>query len=159
VNFLARLLAFLRPAPRPVAPPAGPATPPGDVAGPLLALHNRARAAAGLRPLALDARLCAAAADHARAMAAAADHARAMAAARSLTHSGWDAEIAREGGQGGATGQNIAEGYATAESVFAGWWSDAPHRANIVNGSFTRAGFACAADAGGTLWWAADFGG
>jgi uncharacterized protein YkwD len=149
VNFLARLLAFLRPAPRPVTPPPGPATPPADVAGPLLALHNRARAAAGLRPLALDIHL----------VAAAADHARAMAAARRLTHSGWDAEIAREGGQGGATGQNIAEGYATAEAVFAGWMGDPPHRANIVNGAFTRAGFACAADAGGTLWWAADFGG
>lgn len=40
-------------------------------------------------------------------------------------------------------GENIAYGYATAQSVAEGWWNSEGHKANILNASFSQAAMAC----------------
>lgn len=40
-------------------------------------------------------------------------------------------------------GENIAYGYATAQSVAEGWWNSEGHKANILNASFNQAALAC----------------
>ncbi len=62
------------------------------------------------------------------------------------------------GYSGSSWGENIAFGYATAESVVKGWLDSAGHRANIENGSFSSTGVGVAANAGGQLYWAQSFG-
>ena len=59
---------------------------------------------------------------------------------------------------GGSWGENIAWGYATAQSVVNGWLGSAGHRANIENAAFTSTGVGVAANAGGQLYWTQSFG-
>ena len=47
-------------------------------------------------------------------------------------------------------GENIAMGYATPSAVVAGWMNSAGHRANILNGSYTKIGVGYVAD--GRYW-------
>ncbi len=47
-------------------------------------------------------------------------------------------------------GENIAMGYVTPSSVVAGWMNSAGHRANILNGSYTKIGVGYVAD--GRYW-------
>lgn len=42
-----------------------------------------------------------------------------------------------------SAGENIAYGYATAQSVAEGWWNSEGHKANILNTSFSQAALAC----------------
>jgi uncharacterized protein YkwD len=133
------------------APPRAPrrarGTCPGNAARDVLARVNAARSAAGLRPLAPDARLARVAS------------ARAAAMARSgrLSHAGWEHALRSAGCKSRAIGENVASGYGTTGAVMEGWLRSRGHRANILSPAFASLGVGCAADRGGTLWWTQDF--
>ncbi len=61
------------------------------------------------------------------------------------------------GFNGNAWGENIAWGYATAQSVVQGWLDSPGHKANIENAGFTSTGVG-AASAGGRVYWTQSFG-
>ena len=112
---------------------------------------NAERAAYGLRPLVLDVRLAAAAAEHA------AD----MARRRYFAHESEDgaSPFDRMRAQGCAfsyAGENIAlaPDAQQADSVL---FNSAPHRSNTLSPSYTRVGIAAARDANGTLYFVEDF--
>lgn len=94
----------------------------------VLELTNRERAWAGLPPLALDGRLC----------AAAQAHAQDMVRRRYLSHVSPEGErvpvrIERAGyAPWSACGENIAAGQATAADAVAAWMASASHRENIL---------------------------
>lgn len=54
-------------------------------------------------------------------------------------------------------GENIAYGYPTPRSVVNGWMHSPPHRRNILDCRYKDVGVGVA-EAGGYLWWTADFG-
>jgi uncharacterized protein YkwD len=62
------------------------------------------------------------------------------------------------GFSGSTWGENIAYGYATAQSVVTGWLGSPGHKANIENGNFTSTGVGVASNAGGQLYWTQSFG-
>lgn len=64
-------------------------------------------------------------------------------------------ERARAAGYAGfALGENVAEGYRTAEAVFSGWLSSPGHRDNMQDPRATESGVGMARDpADGTIWW------
>jgi uncharacterized protein YkwD len=98
-------------------------------------LTNAERAANGCGPVALDPTL----------NAVADAHSEDMAANNYFDHTGlngskpWD-RVAAAGYPAGGSGENIAQGYATAASVVAGWMDSPGHRANILNCSWTELG-------------------
>ena len=53
-------------------------------------------------------------------------------------------------------GENIAEGYTTAEDVMNGWINSPGHRANLLNPAFKDIGIG--ASGGGAPYWVQDFG-
>ncbi|NLT10931.1 MAG: SH3 domain-containing protein [Clostridiaceae bacterium] len=57
----------------------------------------------------------------------------------------------------GVSGENIAGGYSSPESVMAGWMDSSGHRANILKSDYTRIGVSCYS-VGGTLYWVQLFG-
>lgn len=57
-----------------------------------------------------------------------------------------------------ALGENIAYGYADAESVFNAWINSPGHLANIVNASYTNIGVAVAYTGSGVPYWTQEFG-
>jgi uncharacterized protein YkwD len=59
---------------------------------------------------------------------------------------------------GGSWGENIAWGYATAQSVVNGWLGSSGHKANIENPAFTSTGVGVASNTGGQLYWTQNFG-
>ena len=129
------------PAQAPLPAPAPPPPPPAPVAVDVprvLELVNAERANAGLAPLVASASLG----------QAAREHASWMAQTGQLVHSS---------PPGGMTwGENIAQGYPSAEAVVAGWMGSDGHRANILNPAFTSMGVGYVA-AGN--YWAQQFGG
>lgn len=114
----------------------------------VLALTNAARAAAGLRPLAGDARLAAAAQAHSADMAERAFYAHTSPEGRAP----WDRAAAAGSGHR-SIGENIACGQRTPREVVQGWMDSPGHRANILGEDFTHlgAGFAGGGPAG-TYW-------
>jgi uncharacterized protein YkwD len=58
----------------------------------------------------------------------------------------------------GASGENIAWGYRTPETVVTGWMNSAPHKANIMNCKSKAVGVGMARKADGTPYWTQDFG-
>lgn len=116
--------------------PAQPAR--ADEAGTLHALLNQARAGQGLGSLermsALD--------------QAALDWARAMAASGTLAHNPAGPAVLPAGWS--RWGENVAQGYPTAQAMHDGWWNSAGHRGNML-GDFTHVGLAFLS-AGGTTW-------
>jgi uncharacterized protein YkwD len=137
---------------------AAPAEPPPDgVAAQLLAQVNAVRVegrvcgARGAFPpthrLTLEARLTAAAQDHADDM-----HARGT-----MSHTGGDGSdpgqrIARTGYAAAGWGENVAAGYPSVEAVMAGWLGSDGHCANLMQPGFTEFG---AGESG--LYWAQVF--
>lgn len=118
----------------------------------LIKLHNQERSEAGLPPLAFNAELA----------AAAQRHARDMAKHESLSHKGSDGStpserIAATGYHARRTGENIADGQETPAEVMKSWINSPRHKANIL-GDFRELGAAVAESAGGTRYWAVDFG-
>ncbi|SDO37155.1 Uncharacterized conserved protein YkwD, contains CAP (CSP/antigen 5/PR1) domain [Klenkia soli] len=134
------------PPPAPAAAPAAPG-PEGEV----LALVNTERAAAGCGPVVADEGL----AGVARA------HSADMRDRGYFSHTSPDGQSpfdrAAAAGVSGARAENIAQGYADAASVMAGWMDSPGHRANILDCSLTRLGVGVA-DGDGGPWWTQLFG-
>lgn len=104
-----------------------------------VALTSRFRAANGLGPVTLDARLSRAAAEQALAMARHDD----------LSHSiGWGnalpARLAAVDYDWEVTAENIGMGYRTLQAAFDGWVGSAGHRANLLKPGVTQVGFGAA---------------
>lgn len=111
----------------------------GMSAASLVEAMNRERAAAGLRPLHLDAALCAAAGDRMQDMFAKHyfDH---------ISPDGIDpfTWAERRGYDYRAIGENLATGYPTATSVVSGWMHSEGHRQNVLGAAYDEIGIAVA---------------
>ena len=75
-----------------------------------------------------------------------------------MSHDGWDTTIRASGYPYGYWGENVAYGYATADSVMAAWMNSAGHRANILNPHYRDLGVGCAYSASRVPYWTQDFG-
>jgi len=138
-----------RPAPA-VAPPAsGCDTSEGGIAGAVIAAMNRDRAAAGVAPLCANSQL----------VGFAGSWAGWIAQNQSLTHQDLNALLAQTSFS--TMGENIAGGGGldTADAIEQLWMNSAPHRANILNGSFSAVGVGVAYSSDGQAWIVADFAG
>ena len=111
-----------------------------------IGLVNRYRAANGAGRLALSATL-GAAAEH---------HSRDMARHRRLYHSDLAANLRAHGYDGGAAGENVAVGQATAAAAFEAWRRSAGHDRTMRDGRFEATGVGRAK--GGEWYWTAAFG-
>lgn len=125
---------------------AAPSAAPADgVAAQLLNLVNAVRVEgrqcgtqgtfAPTHPLALEARLTAAAQAHSSDM-----HARAVMSHTGSDGSGPGERIARTGYAYATWGENVAAGYPSAEAVMAGWLGSDGHCANLMRPGFTEFG-------------------
>jgi uncharacterized protein YkwD len=115
-----------------------------------VALVNSERTKAGCSPVTLNVKLTKAAQDHSEDMAAHQD----------MSHTGSDGSdpgdrITRAGYSWSTYGENVAYGYATAESVMAGWMSSPGHKRNILNCEFKEIGVGLAQPYD---YWTQDFG-
>ncbi len=125
---------------KPPPPPVDPST------SNLVKLHNQFRAANGLAPLVVDARL----------MRAAQDYAEEMARRGVLSHfsadgsTPWD-RMVRAGYNWSNASENIASGYTTDEDVMTGWINSPGHRADIL-GPYSNIGTGRSGN-----WWVCDF--
>lgn len=116
----------------------------------LLTLVNSVRRAVGCPSLTTNTKLTKSARKHS------AD----MASHRNMSHTGSDGSapsdrIADAGYERSAYGENVAHGYATPESVMAGWMSSPGHRRNILDCSFKEIGLGLAQPGN---YWTQDFG-
>lgn len=114
----------------------------------LLELHNEARKNKGLSILKINSQLT----------AAAEGWAYRMAGMHTLSHGNFSFRIHEAGYSGSVIGENIAEGYSTAETVFAGWLKSPGHAANIFKPDYQEIGIGCAVDSNGVTYWCIDFG-
>ncbi|MBN2218305.1 MAG: CAP domain-containing protein [Pirellulales bacterium] len=96
---------------------------------------NQQRKRYGLHPLKIDRQL----------VGSAREHAQWMTRNRTLQHT-------RR-----AVAENIAMGYSSSESVVRGWMNSSGHRANILNGGYTRIGVAAYRTPNGTIYWCQQF--
>jgi uncharacterized protein YkwD len=121
-----------------------------DLATQVVVLVNAHRAQLGLAPLAISPTLT----------AAATWKARHMAAYRYMDHDDPAPPVPRTAGQRIADcgypqamwGENIAEGYKTAQAVVDGWLASPGHKANIEDPSFRATGVGAAGGVGGMYW-------
>lgn len=114
----------------------------------VLNLVNWHRERAGLRPVAVDARLTAAAQGHS-------DH---LAREQIMTHvgAGWTdggMRISNAGYRWSTWGENVAAGQATSFDVMSAWMASPGHRANILQGRFANIGIAATKATNGTVYW------
>lgn len=65
----------------------------------------------------------------------------------------WWKRIDRTGYRARTCGENLGEGFATAEAVFRAWRNSPAHNRNIMNGEFTEVGFGKSGE-----YWCAHFG-
>jgi len=131
-------------------PTATPSQNPSSATARVVALVNSERSKVGCAALAVNAKLTKAAQSHS------AD----MAANQTMSHSGSDGSspgtrITRAGYTWSTYGENVAYGYATPESVMAGWMSSPGHKANILNCAFKEIGVGHAQPGD---YWTQDFG-
>lgn len=109
------------------------------------ALVNAERAAAGLDPVTLNDELCAAA------------QTRAAEAAVSFSHTRPDGTscftaLKEAGISYRGAGENIAYGQTSPAAVMDDWMASSGHRANILNGRYTKLGVGCTVVNGVTYW-------
>ena len=128
-----------------------PADAPG-MAAQLIAAHNRERADRKLEPLAAEPRLTEAALAHARDMA---EH-------KVMSHEGTDGSapvdrVRRTKYPFQTTGENVARGQPTVESVMLAWMNSPHHKDNIL-GDFSQIGVAAVEGADGSPFWCVVFG-
>ncbi|MEU6776840.1 sigma-70 family RNA polymerase sigma factor [Streptomyces sp. NPDC046759] len=140
-----------RPAPAPASTTKA-STDPTDVAGQVVTLVNKERAAAGCGPLTEDPQL----------QKAAQGHSDDMAARHFFDHVNPDGadpgqRITAAGYRWSTYGENIAQGQQSAAAVMQSWMNSPGHRANILNCSFKDIGVGVHKGAGGP-WWTQDFG-
>jgi uncharacterized protein YkwD len=130
---------------KPVPTPT-PTPEPTNIVAELLQLHNNYRQHNGLKPFALNQLL----------INTAQKHSNWMLQTKTLNHfegsTGPGERISAEGYKWRAYGENIAEGYPTAQAVFNGWLNSSGHRANIVSPNFKDVGFGCSGK-----YWTTDF--
>lgn len=123
------------------SPDPAPGLEPGDGLSPTAALvvelTNVERVRAGLPPLRADARLMEAAALHAGQIAAAGRLEHTLAGAPYPT---LQDRLAAAGYTWSAAGENLAFGQRSAAATLEMWMQSPPHRANILNPSFTEIG-------------------
>lgn len=139
-------------APKTTAPPSAPAAaaPATGAAAEVLKLVNSERSKAGCSALTINAKLT----------KAAQDHSKDMAAHRNMSHTGSDGSspgdrITRAGYSWSTYGENVAYGYATPQSVMAGWMGSPGHKRNILNCAFKEIGIGLAQPGN---YWTQDFG-
>ncbi|WP_172382344.1 CAP domain-containing protein [Streptomyces sp. MNP-20] len=120
----------------------------------VLALTNGHRAAAGLRPLAPDPCLTAAAQAHSADMIARAFYAHTAPDGSEPWH-----RAAAAGSRHRAVGENIACGQRSPAEVVEGWMNSPGHRANILKPSFTHLGVGFAGGGSAGTYWTQLFGG
>jgi uncharacterized protein YkwD/putative cell wall-binding protein len=101
---------------------------------------NAERAASGLKPLARDSTI----------EAAAEQWAQHLSDTGTFEHSSNDWRSARIPAGWNSQGENIAKGYTSSESVVTGWMNSEGHRANILRGGYTRTGIGYVAS--GNYW-------
>ena len=109
---------------------------------------NHHRGSAGRAPVAIDARLT----------AAAQSHSDDLARRQTMSHTGTGGT---DGGQRISTagygwstwGENVAAGQPTAADVMSAWMASPGHRANILNGSVNHIGVAATTGANGVVYW------
>ena len=142
------------------APTTTPATPSQPVEGAYTAIENEVvtltnnyRQANGCGALRIDGRL----------VAAARAHSTDMVTKNFFDHTGSNGSnfVQREAAAGyttGASAENIAWGYRSAQEVVTGWINSPGHRANIMNCSSIAVGVGLAYKADGTPYWTQDFG-
>ncbi|MEV5439257.1 CAP domain-containing protein [Streptomyces sp. NPDC052682] len=135
---------------------ARPLTPDGlaGTAAEVVELTNRQRTRAGLRPLAPDARLA----------AAAQAHSVDMVARDFYSHTSPDGRRPRDraaaaGSAHRAVGENIACGQRSPADVVEGWMNSPGHRANILKAEFTHIGVGFAGGGRAGTYWTQVFGG
>lgn len=136
-------------------PASQPSLPASEEANRVLVLVNQARAAAGLRPLTLNAALT----------AASERHANDMAAGNFLSHTGSDgSDPARRVTDAGynwcIVGENAAQRWdVSAQGVFDQWINSPPHRENLLRPEFAEMGLAYAIASDGAVYYAMEMGG
>jgi len=101
----------------------------------VVAETNQQRARYGLAPLKVDTWL----------VKSARQHTAWMTNSRSLTHTNQN------------VGENIAMGQSSSTEVVQDWMNSSGHRANILNGSYTRIGVAAYRAPDGTVYWCQQF--
>lgn len=136
-----------------VVPQCAPAPPPAvvqmtNVQQTVVNSVNEHRANAGRRPVAVDARLTAAAQGHS-------DH---MARERIMTHigAGWTdggMRITSSGYRWRTWAENVAAGQATPADVMAAWMASPGHRANILQDRVVHIGVAATKASNGVVYW------
>ena len=115
----------------------------------MLERNNELRASVGLGPHRLSEELTKAAQDHAEYMARTGEFSHYV--------NGGPSDRAARYGYEGSVRENIAMGYGSVHSAFAGWQSSGGHWASIVSGT-TDAGFGYAVSPGGTPYWVGLYG-
>jgi uncharacterized protein YkwD len=138
----------------PAAPAAAGQPEPGYV-GRVLELTNAARLEAGLPPLAISDELENAAQSYSQVLASSGCFGHTCGAVPNFIdrdalsgYTGWV-----------ALGENVAAGYATPESVVAGWLASPAHRANILSPDFSEIGIGMATpQTRSGPYWAEEFG-
>ncbi len=137
------------------APPPPPATAPVPAPTALqsttLDAVNAHRAAAGVAPVVLDARL----------NRAAQAHASEMAARQQMTHTGANgsnagARITAAGYTWSTWGENVAAGQTSATKAVTAWMNSAPHRRHLLSTGFAHIGIGRAVGANGVIYWVLD---
>ncbi len=114
--------------------------------------HSRDRKEAGLPPVMANARL----------QAAAQEHARDMAEHEKMNHKGSDGSspfrrMERQGYRYRRAGENIAYGQPDVKTVMKVWMNSPPHKKNILGG-FSQIGVGYATAEDGTPYWCVTFG-
>ncbi|MFF3453828.1 CAP domain-containing protein [Streptomyces sp. NPDC002730] len=139
-------------APKATATPSAPKTaaPASGDAARVLQLVNSERSKVGCSALTMNAKLT----------KAAQDHSKDMASHTNMSHTGSDGSspgdrITSAGYNWSTYGENVAYGYATPESVMAGWMGSPGHKANILNCAFKEIGIGLAQP---NSYWTQDFG-
>jgi uncharacterized protein YkwD len=117
----------------------------------VVGLINTVRTRAGLRPVAWNDQVT----------AAATAHSIDQAAMNRMTHTGSDGSdagdrLTRAGFVWRAWGENVAAGYTSVQAVFDGWMASSAHKAQIL-GDFLYIGMAAVASSTGTVYWTLDF--
>lgn len=132
--------------------PSGPTRDTAVYEAQVVTLTNEQRAANGCGALRVDDRLT----------AAARAHSTDMVEKGFFSHTSSDGSdfVARatRAGYTGASAENIAYGYPTAQEVVTGWMNSAGHRANILNCKSVAVGVGLVVKADGTAYWTQDFG-
>ncbi|MFR1354812.1 MAG: CAP domain-containing protein [[Clostridium] symbiosum] len=119
---------------------------PGDAAAQVVNLVNEERAKAGLSPLTADRSVTSAAQRRAREIETNFSHTR-------PNGSSFSTALSEAGVNYRSSGENIAYGQTSASSVMQGWMNSSGHRANILNGNFTKIGVGHYKSASGVDYW------